>query len=91
MTNYQPVKVTAASEPCSSSFSPVCLSSLLWPVTSSPLQRGTLYLAAHTPAGSHYSVNASAELNLPPSLPASDGSSLPVSWGGEMLFFFFFF
>lgn len=69
MSNYRPVKVTAASEPCSFSFSPVCLSSLPWPVTSSPLQRGALYLAAHTPAGSHYSVNALAELNLSPSLP----------------------
>lgn len=38
-------------------------------MTSPPLQRGALYLAAHTPAGSHYSVNASAELDLPPSLP----------------------
>lgn len=62
-------KASAVSEPCSSSFPPVCLSSLLWSVTSSPLQRGALYLAAHTPAGSHYSVNASAELDLPPSPP----------------------
>ena len=38
-------------------------------MTSSPLQRGALYLAAHTPAGYHYSVNASAELSLPPSPP----------------------
>lgn len=38
-------------------------------MTSSLLQRGDLYLAAHTPAGSHYSVNASTKLNLPPSLP----------------------
>lgn len=69
MTNYRPVKVTAASKLQFFFFFPVCLSSLLWPVTSSPLQRGDLYLAAHTPAGSHYSVNALDELNLPPSQP----------------------
>lgn len=86
MTNYRPVKVTAASEPCSSSFSPVCLSSLLWPVTSSPLKRGALYLAAHTPAGSHYSVNASAELNLPPSPPQMAHLSLLAGEVGCIFF-----
>lgn len=34
-----------------------------------------LYLAAHTPAGSHYSVNASANRALYSTLPASDGWS----------------
>lgn len=69
MTNYRPVKSDRCLLALQFFFFPVCLSSLLWPVTSSPLQRGDLYLAAHTPAGSHYSVNALDELNLPPSLP----------------------
>lgn len=77
-------KASTAPEPCSSSFPPVCLSSLLWPVTSSPLQRGALYLAAHTPAGSHYSINASAELDLPLSLPQMARFSL---FAGEVGYF----
>jgi len=68
MTDYKPVQVTAASKPCSS-FPPVFLSSLPRPVTSSQLERAALYLASHTPAVPHYSVNASAELNPPPSMP----------------------
>lgn len=47
-------------------------------VTSSPHQSTALYLAAHTPAVPHYSVNALAELNLA-RLNASNGLSLYFS------------